>query len=100
MKRPSAVGLGLPQMSSALRPKRKRSPGRRRLDSTARHTAGGPGITAMLGVSGIGVNWPTAQTSATTLNSNPPSTKVCICIPGEPPERSPKTMVMVSPSLR
>ena len=78
----------------------KLSPGRRRLDSTARQTAGWPGTMEMLGVFGIAVKWPTAQTSASTLNSKPVSTKVCICMPGEPKRVSPKTMVIVSPSLR
>ena len=55
---------------------------------------------AILGVSTIGVKWPEAQTSASTLNWKAPSTKVCIFMPGDPPDVSPKTIAMVSPSLR
>jgi len=55
---------------------------------------------AIAGVFDIGMKWPTAQTSASTLNSKPSSTKVCIRIPAETPPVLPKTTVMVSPSLR
>ena len=68
--------------------------------STARQQTGGPGTTEIAGDSGIGTWWPTAQTSASTRNWKSISTIVCMRMPAEPPEVSPKVMWMASPSRR